>query len=424
MTIALMFAALVCGAVVMYFVMDAPRRQSLERVSILDKKEQQLQEDNEDLQERRRVIRNAEDDLRAAKIAHDEAERKSAIAKAEHEAKIISYAALQQENRVLKTDLRNTLLATSRQEYEQVRVRKQQDEIEARVNDLGRRHLDDTQAWIGKSLTPNNSIASKERLAKAIASARGIGLPLTEEQEAELFARLRADFTRVVRSAEERENQADLRAKMREEALREREAEEAIQRAEHQRRVIEEALARALADVEGKHVGEIESLKAQLAEAEANSLRAKSQAQLTKQGHVYVISNLGSFGDGVFKIGMTRRLEPMDRVDELGDASVPFPFDVHMMISCVDAPKLEHALHQRFHRHRVNKTNPRKEFFRIALPDIVAAVRANHGEVTLTSEAAASQFRQSQTMTDADIEYIERVFEETEDESGESADEE
>ena len=79
---------------------------------------------------------------------------------------------------------------------------------------------------------------------------------------------------------------------------------------------------------------------------------------------MYVLSNIGSFGEGVYKIGMTRRLEPQDRVRELGDASVPFPFDVHMMISCDDAPSLENALHRESHKQRVNKVNFRKEFFR------------------------------------------------------------
>ena len=89
-----------------------------------------------------------------------------------------------------------------------------------------------------------------------------------------------------------------------------------------------------------------------LAEAQASSERAKSMAQLTKAGHVYILSNIGSFGEGIFKVGMTRRLEPQDRVKELGDASVPFPFDVHAMISCENAPGLENALHKELARYR------------------------------------------------------------------------
>ena len=93
-------------------------------------------------------------------------------------------------------------------------------------------------------------------------------------------------------------------------------------------------------------------------------------AQQTKAGHVYVISNIGSFGDNVFKIGMTRRLEPMDRVKELGDASVPFEFDVHAMIYSDNAPELENIMHKEFDSRRVNLVNSRKEFFKVELQEI------------------------------------------------------
>ena len=104
---------------------------------------------------------------------------------------------------------------------------------------------------------------------------------------------------------------------------------------------------------------QIEELEARIQEMEEKK-RSISQAQLTKTGHVYIISNVGSFGDDVFKIGMTRRLEPMDRVKELGDASVPFPFDVHAMIRTSDAPSLENALHHHFDERRLNLENHRK----------------------------------------------------------------
>src|SRR4029078_6604091 len=117
-----------------------------------------------------------------------------------------------------------------------------------------------------------------------------------------------------------------------------------------------------------------------------------------------------SFGDGVYKIGMTRRLEPLDRVRELGDASVPFPFDVHMMISCQNAPTLENALHKALSKQQVNKTNPRKEFFRSDIETIVKLVKEHHGEVEYTADAEALQYRQSLSMSDDDAEFVEQVF--------------
>src|SRR5690606_27789669 len=113
----------------------------------------------------------------------------------------------------------------------------------------------------------------------------------------------------------------------------------------------------AEADAQAGLSGRIAELEAALAEAHAKAERALSMAQQTRRGHVYVISNEGSFGRHVYKIGMTRRLEPMDRVRELGDASVPFPFDVHAMIFCDDAPALENALHKRLHERRRNLVN-------------------------------------------------------------------
>jgi hypothetical protein len=146
--------------------------------------------------------------------------------------------------------------------------------------------------------------------------------------------------------------------------------------------------------------------------------RAKSRAQMTKSGYVYVLSNIGSFGDDVYKIGMTRRLEPMDRVKELGDASVPFPFDVHMMISSDDAPTLENTLHREFHRQRVNRANFRKEYFRVDLDAIRQAVEANHGEVEYVAEPEALEYRESLEMTDEDYDLVERAMGSASDDEG------
>ena len=132
---------------------------------------------------------------------------------------------------------------------------------------------------------------------------------------------------------------------------------------------------------------------------------------MTRSGHVYVLSNIGSFGEGVLKVGMTRRLEPMDRVKELGDASVPFPFDVHMMISCDDAPTLENALHRELHKQRVNKVNFRKEFFHTDIESVRKMVEANHGKVDYVADAEALQYREGADMTDEDYEFVEQTVE-------------
>lgn len=118
--------------------------------------------------------------------------------------------------------------------------------------------------------------------------------------------------------------------------------------------------------------------------------------QNAKAGYVYVISNIGAFGEGVFKIGMTRRLDPTERIDELGDASVPFWFDVHALVFSENAPALEAKLHERFDAGRLNKVNGRKEFFRADIAEIEAVIRANYDAVVeVVREAPAEQYRES-----------------------------
>lgn len=142
----------------------------------------------------------------------------------------------------------------------------------------------------------------------------------------------------------EREEQRETRARMAEEAREEREREKALREAEKEEARDQAALARAREELEHASAMKRAALEEEIARLQqriADTQRRKSQAELTRSGHVYVISNVGSFGDGVFKIGMTRRLDPMDRVWELSDASVPFDFDVHAMVYCEDAPALE-----------------------------------------------------------------------------------
>ena len=115
-----------------------------------------------------------------------------------------------------------------------------------------------------------------------------------------------------------------------------------------------------------------------------------------KAGYVYIISNIGAFGENVYKIGMTRRLEPQERIDELSDASVPFDFDIHALIFTEDAPGLEAALHNAFESKKLNKINTRREFFAVSLDEIKKEVRKNFDKtVEWIDVPEAEQYRQS-----------------------------
>ncbi|MCY4440347.1 MAG: DUF4041 domain-containing protein [Deltaproteobacteria bacterium] len=159
--------------------------------------------------------------------------------------------------------------------------------------------------------------------------------------------------------------------------------------AEREERRFAELLNKARTQA-GVDESRIAALEAQLAAAQAESERARAMAQMTRSGYVYIVSNIGSFGDDVVKIGLTRRLDPDDRVRELGDASVPFKFDAHAMIYSDDAPALEAALHKEFSNQRINASNLRKEFFRVTLDEVEGAVR------TLAPDASFFKDREAQ----------------------------
>jgi hypothetical protein len=347
---------------------------------------------------------------------------KLAAQRSELESRIISYGELQKENCILKRDLQNIDVNLHKLQLDGELQRKRQDELDERTKELGSRYLKENVKWIGASLNANNFAACKQRLQEVIVRCRGIGFEVSAAEEAKLIADLKVEFERIVKVAIEREEQARIKAQIREEAKVAKEIERELKQVEWERTAIQAALDRALAEATDKHSEEIERLKARLAEAEQKE-RAISRAQMTKAGYVYVISNLGSFGEGVFKVGMTRRLEPKDRIRELGDASVPFPFDVHMMVSCDDAPALENALHRSLHKLRINKTNPRKEFFKTDLETIVRIAKENKCKVEYIADVEALEYRQSVAMTEEDSEYIESVYDAAEDESEAVADE-
>lgn len=213
-----------------------------------------------------------------------------------------------------------------------------------------------------------------------------------------------------LKKQEEREEQREIRAQMAEEKRAQAEIERALREAEDDERRAQKALDKARKEMESKlaqmtaeqaakHQEKVSELENALEEALLKGQKALSMAQQTKRGHVYVISNVGSFGENVFKIGMTRRLDPQDRVDELGSASVPFLFDVHAMIFSEDAPSMENMLHQRFNERRTNLVNRRKEFFNVNLNDIKDAVFEIAGnDVDFVETATAQHYYETQAM--------------------------
>lgn len=254
------------------------------------------------------------------------------------------------------------------------------------------------EARIGKSFDIINGLAEVNqcRIVAAYRDLKLAELRLVHEYEEKLQA--------------EKEEQRRIREQIRDEEIAQRQLEKAREDAEREEAKYQEALDSARQEVallegakQAKLSLRIEELERRLAEAHTNKERAIAQAQLTKSGHVYVVSNVGSFGEHVFKIGMTRRLDPLERIKELSDASVPFNFDVHAVIFSENAPALEAELHRQFELRRVNRVNERKEFFRVTIHEIAAAVHEKKSDVQFLTHAAAEEYRKTQALVEAEV---------------------
>ena len=258
-------------------------------------------------------------------------------------------------------------------------------------------------------VTWNNISNMEARIAKAFEALNKLGstnkISITDYYRDLKLEELWLEFELQKKIQAEKEEQRSIREQMREEEKALKELEKAAKDAQIEEERYEKALEKAKLEVEKASGAELEKLNAKIAELNANlenahtqKERAISQAQLTKSGHVYIISNIGSFGDNIYKIGMTRRLEPLDRVKELGDASVPFDFDVHGMIYSDNAPALENTLHRHLENKRLNLANTRAEFFVTSIDEIEQIIKEFNLTVKLTKLAEAKEFRESNSI--------------------------
>jgi len=251
----------------------------------------------------------------------------------------------------------------------------------------------------------NNVTRMEARLEKAFESINKLNqstaIVISDDYLNLKLDELRLAYEYSEKKQQEKEEQLEIKRQIREEVKLEKELAKAIKEEEKYIKMLEAARLEA-EQAAGKELEllneKILQLSDELESAHQLSERAKSMAQQTKTGHIYVISNIGSFGDDIYKIGMTRRLEPLDRVKELGDASVPFIFDVHAMIHTADAPALENALHKKFEERRLNLVNNRKEFFSVSLKDIEKEVMKINPEAEFIETAEAKEFRESQSI--------------------------
>lgn len=252
----------------------------------------------------------------------------------------------------------------------------------------------------------NNVNQMKERIKKSYESINKIGesqgVNIKPEYLDLKLKEMQLEYEYQLKKQKEKEELKEAQAALREEEKARREYEQAQKMAEKEEAMYQKALDKARMELGGT-TGEthdilqmqIEKLELELKEAQEKKERALSMAQQTKRGHVYIISNIGSFGERVFKIGMTRRLDPLDRIRELGDASVPFQFDVHAMIFSEDAPTLEYELHKHFTNNKVNMLNYRKEFFNASIDEIEQKLKEICTDIDFCRIPEAIEYRET-----------------------------
>lgn len=254
----------------------------------------------------------------------------------------------------------------------------------------------------------SNFERSKLRIEKAYETINSLGKTNSVHLQ-QSYLNLKLDeltlaYEYQVKKQEEKEAAAELRAQQKEEARVAKEIEASRKEAEKERKHYLQALEKLGTQLSASPndqalLAKKKELLEHLDDIEGKLEDIDYRQTNQRAGYVYVISNIGAFGENVYKIGMTRRLDPMERVYELGDASVPFRFDVHAMIFSDDAPKLEAALHQAFADRRVNMVNTRREYFRVSLDEIKEVVRKNHDKtVEFVDVAEAQQYRESLLM--------------------------
>lgn len=256
----------------------------------------------------------------------------------------------------------------------------------------------------------NNIDAAEKRINTAASTISKLGeicgISISGTYRGLKIKELHLAYEYQIEKQKEKERLKELRAEERERAKLEKEIEAERKKLEKEKKHYANALQQIIQQIAFANPTDLPALEEKKAELEAKAADINSaivqvdyRAANQKAGYVYIISNIGAFGDGVYKIGMTRRLEPMDRIDELGDASVPFDFDVHALIFSEDAPALEAALHRAFENRKLNMVNTRREFFRVSLDEIKDVVKRNFDKtVEFVDVPFAEQYRQSELM--------------------------
>lgn len=261
--------------------------------------------------------------------------------------------------------------------------------VESQKKQILRCFNSETASLIG-SVTANNIDSIRTKIQRSYDALNKVfavdGVQISQDFFSMKLEELSLVYAYMIKVEEEKEQKKAIREQMVEEEKVRREIEREKQKIEKEESQFNNEVKKLMGymqkakdDIEKQlYIDKIQELEEKLKALATDKENVLAREQNTRAGFVYIISNIGSFGENIYKIGMTRRLEPMDRINELSSASVPFPFDVHALIFSEDAPALETLLHHHFQQNQVNKVNPRKEFFKVDLEKIKKLVLANH----------------------------------------------
>ena len=283
----------------------------------------------------------------------------------------------------------------------------------------GRKMVSDTQKLLLRAFNSEcdelvakvkytNFDAFLNRIKKSAESISKLGaimnISISDEYLDLKISELHLAFEYQTKKQEEKEAQKAAREEMREAAMLQKEIEEQRKKIEKEQTHYQTAYEKLLKQLEATPTDanllqKKNELEAKLQDIDKAIKNIDYREANQRAGYVYIISNIGSFGENIYKIGMTRRLDPQDRIDELGDASVPFNFDVHAMKFSDDTQALETALHKAFEKRKLNMVNIRREFFNVTLDEIKDVIKKNFDKTVEFIEVPdAEQYRISQKM--------------------------
>ncbi len=258
------------------------------------------------------------------------------------------------------------------------------------------------------NLTHKNIDSMRNKITRSFESLNKIfavdGIEMNKELLEMKLEELNLVYTYELKRQQELELQKEIKEQMREEEKVRREIERQKTKLEKDQAQCSKEMNKLMSymrktenDIEKQlYIDKIHELEEKIKSLEKDKETVLEREANARAGYVYIISNIGSFGSDVYKIGMTRRLEPMDRIKELSSASVPFDFDVHAMIFSDNAPELENLLHKKFEKNSVNRVNYRKEFFKVSLDEIEDVVLKEYNNtVKFTKVPAADQYRET-----------------------------